>query len=222
MGANFQKIIDKISEAFSFFDFSFLISGAASFGICCYGLNRIGMKVESGSMALNVIVAIFAIYISGLMSFALGKQIRKAIANPGGKKFKALFSEAVSYASCKRWVGNDVQTDEIEYSKMWAHLRDTPEAKDSLAFLNRMWVMQAVFEGLLLSSLLSIAWGIAILDIYGYKDYVLYDAWCMIILGALATITSYIEGTRYAESQIKDVVVTYYQLKKDSHGKQQA
>lgn len=77
MSTNFQKIIDKISEAFSFFDFSFLISGAASFGICCYGLNRIGMKIESDNITLNVIVIIFSIYISGLISFAIGKWVRK-------------------------------------------------------------------------------------------------------------------------------------------------
>lgn len=66
MAANFQKIIDRISEAFSFFDFSFLISGSATFAICCYTLNRLGMDVSSDSSFLNVCVSIVGIYIAGL------------------------------------------------------------------------------------------------------------------------------------------------------------
>ena len=212
MGANFQKIIDKISEAFSFFDFSFLISGAATMGICCYGLNRIGMKIESNNMALNVIVAIFAIYIAGLLSFAIGKQLRKVIANPKGKAFKNLFIKTHKYVSPNIEVNDNVDELNMKYSKMWAYLRDTPKAKDSLAFLNRFWVMQAVFEGLLTSSILSFIWGFVILHICDCKGYVLYDAWCMIILGIISAVTCHIESTRYAKSQIKDVIITYYGL----------
>lgn len=223
MGANFQKIIDKISEAFSFFDFSFLISGAASFGICCYGLNRIGMRIESNSMALNVIVAIFAIYISGLISFAIGRRLRKKTVDHKGEKFKELIIKYTLYASGQQ-ENSKKRVEELEmmYTQMWTCLRDNPAAKDSLAFLNRMWVMQAVFEGLLVSSLLAILWGTAILCIC--KDYegTLYDAWCMIVTGVISAIACHIEGTRYAEYQIKDVTATYYKLKKNSHGKQQA
>lgn len=214
MGANFQKIIDKISEAFSFFDFSFLISGAASFGVCCYGLNRIGMKVESDSMTLNVIVAIFAIYISGLISFAIGRRVRKKTVDHKGEKFKELIIKYTQYASGQQ-ENNKKRVEELEmmYTQMWTFLRDNPESKDSLAFLNRMWVMQAVFEGLLASSLLAILWGTAIL--YICKDYenILYDAWCMIVMGIISAIACHIEGTRYAEYQIKDVTATYYKFK---------
>lgn len=52
MAANFQKIIDRISDAFSFFDFSFLISGMATLAICCYTLNRLGMNVSSKGQSL--------------------------------------------------------------------------------------------------------------------------------------------------------------------------
>ena len=61
MSANFQKIIDKISEAFSFFNFSFLISGSATFAICCYTLNQLGINISSDNMFLIV-----GVYIAGL------------------------------------------------------------------------------------------------------------------------------------------------------------
>lgn len=66
MSANFQKIIDKISEAFSFFDFSFLISGSATFAICCYTLNQLGINISSDNMFLNVCISIVGVYIAGL------------------------------------------------------------------------------------------------------------------------------------------------------------
>lgn len=140
---------------------------------------------------------------------------QKKIEDSKGEKHKELIIKYILYASGKQ--ENDkkkVEELEMIYTQMWASLRDNPEAKDSLAFLNRMWVMQAVFEGLLVSSFSAILWGITILCICKEYNGILYDAGCMIIIGSISTIFCYIEATRYAEFQIKDVVATYCKYKK--------
>ena len=104
MSANFQKIIDRISEAFSFFDFSFLISGSATFAI----LNRLGMDVSSDSSFLNVCVSIVGIYIAGLISFALGKKIRVRMVDKDGKHFEEIFNETVRFVNDSCLAGSNV------------------------------------------------------------------------------------------------------------------
>lgn len=208
MAANFQKIIDRISEAFSFFDFSFLISGSATFAICCYTLNRLGMDVSSDSSFLNVCVSIVGIYIAGLISFALGKKIRLWITNKAGTHFEEIFNETVKFINDSK-AGNNKQNLKLQYAQMWAHLRDNQEAKESMMFLNRLWVMQAVFEGLMFSSAIAIVSGGILWIVIGWN---MCDVWYMIIGGLIAAIACYWEGKRYAETQIKEVIITYYQL----------
>ena len=209
MSANFQKIIDRISEAFSFFDFSFLISGSATFAICCYTLNRLGMDVSSDSSFLNVCVSIVGIYIAGLISFALGKKIRLWITNKAGTHFEEIFNETVKFINDSK-AGNNKQNLKLQYAQMWAYLRDNQEAKESMMFLNRLWVMQAVFEGLMISSATAIVSGGILGIVIGWN---MCDVWYMIIGGLIAAIACYWEGKRYAETQIKEVIITYYQLK---------
>ena len=209
MAANFQKIIDRISEAFSFFDFSFLISGSATFAICCYTLNRLGTDVSSDSSFLNVCVSIVGIYIAGLISFALGKKIRVWMVDKDGKRFEEIFNETVRFTKGAEYDYN-TQNLKLRYTQMWAHLRDNQEAKESMTFLNRLWVMQAVFEGLMISSAIAIVGGVILGIVLGWKQ---CDVWYMIIGGLIAAIACYWEGKRYAETQIKEVIITYYQLK---------
>ena len=209
MAANFQKIIDRISEAFSFFDFSFLISGSATFAICCYTLNRLGTDVSSDSSFLNVCVSIVGIYIAGLISFALGKKIRVWMVDKDGKRFEEIFNETVRFTKGAEYDYN-TQNLKLRYTQMWAHLRNNQEAKESTTFLNRLWVMQAVFEGLMISSAIAIVGGVILGIVLGWKQ---CDVWYMIIGGLVAAIACYWEGKRYAETQIKEVIITYYQLK---------
>ncbi len=207
MAANFQKIIDRISEAFSFFDFSFLISGSSTFAICCYTLNRLGMDVSSDSSFLNVCVSIVGIYIAGLISFALGKKIRLWITNKAGTHFEEIFNETVKFVNGSE---SDDKSLKLRYAQMWAYLRDNQEAKESMMFLNRLWVMQAVFEGLMFSSVIAIGNGGILGIVIGWN---MCDVWYMIIGGLITAIACYWEGKRYAETQIKEVIITYYQLK---------
>ena len=102
------------------------------------------------------------------------------------------------------------QNLKLQYAQMWAYLRNNQNVKESMAFLNRLWVMQAVFEGLMISSAIAIVSGVMLGIVLSWKQ---YDVWYMIIGGLISMVACYWEGKRYAETQIKEVVITYYQLK---------
>lgn len=221
MEANFQKIIDKISEAFSFFDFSFFVSGAATYGISCYFLWQFDELKPFESTTINVLISIILIYLCGVISFSYGKWIRlkcfqitkgynwmqKLFGRPDS--FVECFENAIKYANKRPGtiLTCSALTDaekKCYYTEMWSFLRNKPEAKETVAFLNRYWVMQAVCEGLIFSSILAIAGGIA----WTFKA---HDAIYLVISGMafLAFLILCREGRRYAETQILEVVIAY-------------
>lgn len=126
-----------------------------------------------------------------------------------GKRFEEIFNETVRFTKGAEYDYN-TQNLKLRYTQMWAHLRNNQEAKESTTFLNRLWVMQAVFEGLMISSAIAIVGGVILGIVLGWKQ---CDVWYMIIGGLIAAIACYWEGKRYAETQIKEVIITYYQLK---------
>lgn len=233
MQANFQKIIDKISEAFSFFDFSFFISGAATYGITCYFLWQFNELKTFQSTTANVLISIIFIYLCGVISFSCGKWIRlkcfqflrshkKEEEKEESKKnkkqpytFAECFDNAITYVN-KRPGTNlscySLTDDEKKYfyTEMWAYLRNKPEAKETLAFLNRYWVMQAVCEGLIFSSIIAFTGGIIAYVNLKPRDFT------FLLISGMAILVFLIlnrEGRRYAETQILEVVIAYKYFK---------
>ena len=241
MEANFQKIIDKISEAFSFFDFSFFVSGAATYGISCYFLWQFDELKPFGSTTTNVLISIILIYLCGVISFSYGKWIRlkyfqitrgctkllkkfnwiqklqrrfnwiqKLLRTPD--RFVECFDKAIQYVNKglepnKQFPRNTLLESEKSYfyTEMWSFLRNRPEAKETVAFLNRYWVMQAVCEGLIFSSTLAFVGGIIAWEFKGNNVIYLVIS----VASFLAFLILCREGRRYAETQILEVVIAY-------------
>ena len=80
MKTTLNKIIDRIADVFSVFDFSFIISGITSF-IMIYTFisfrNRDILLLLYSN--LSWIFVIFVIYILGLIMFALGRYVRQVL-----------------------------------------------------------------------------------------------------------------------------------------------
>lgn len=224
MEANFQKIIDKISEAFSFFDFSFFVSGAATYGISCYFLWQFNELEPFKSTTINVLISIILIYLCGVISFSYGKLIRlkcfkitrkcnwiqKLFGRPDS--FVECFDKAIQYVnkgleSSKQLPHNSLLESEKGsfYTEMWTFLRNKPEAKETVAFLNRYWVMQAVCEGLIFSAALAFVGGITAW-IFKENDVIYF---VISVMAFLAFLILCREGRRYAETQILEVVIAY-------------
>lgn len=238
---NFQKIIDTISEALSFFDFSFIVSGSVTYGAICYYLWRLKWLSIPDETWFAVVTSVILVYVCGLISFIYGKKIRiwflKIIMSNGWKnKFQAFWGNNKNVEMFKQSYDNAVnamvdeeerkkllkgikgtlseEQAQFEYTIMWGELRDCKKCERTVAFINRFWVMQAVCEGLLFSSVIVIVGGVITIL------YLLYNTGCdmeiflqyisCIIAGIIGLFAFYKEGKRYAESQIQEIVSAYY------------
>lgn len=215
-GLNFQKAIDGVSGALGFFDFSFLISGAATYTVLCYTLGCMGQLHPFNSLVVNILISIVTVYICGLISFAGGRWLRtkirwfsKIIRCPISKDFSQLFDEAYVFPLTDKANKLDRTAykgkEEIFYTYMWFRLREEKGAAATLDHINRYWVMQAVFEGLVFSFLFSTVCLAYLLTVNGCTTV----WWLAMLVSVVALPICFHEATRYAETQIFEVVLAY-------------
>lgn len=216
MDTTFTKIFDRISEALNFFDFSFIVSGLITFGIIYCSINSYYTFDLSGySKTVIIIAAIVMVYVSGLVSFSIGKWLRLKILYIGNKEyFNNVFRDALWFvnhdSNCKskelsEYLNDNFYKDKNKdiYSKMWLDLRHCEEAKESMRHLNRFWMMQAVYEGLFTSSIVAIISSLFLIC-KSHDSFVI-----MILLSIICMVFCYIEARRYAETQILEIVIAY-------------
>lgn len=217
MDTALSKIIDRISETLNFFDFSFIVSGLVTFGIIYCSINNIYTFDISGYSKTAIIIAIIVlVYVSGLVSFSIGKWLRlKMLCIWNKEYFNDVFNKVLSFVNSdpysvneeiSKYLDADFSKDKYKgvYSKMWLDLRHCEEAKDTIRHLNRFWMMQAVYEGLFTSSIIGL-----LSSFYFWCD---KDSGYFMITFILSIISSFfcsLEAKRYAETQIWEVVIAY-------------
>lgn len=213
MDSSIHKIVDRIADIFCIFDFSFLISGVATFFVLYYEISEYGLLEIAVDGVDKVVVSILLIYICGLISFVIGKSLRKYLIGQKriNQRFLEIFNQTVRYCQSEEHsliVYDSLEECKLYYTEMWFFLRQTPEASKTLTFINRYWVMQATYEGLAFSFLL----GSIIEFVAGLFSAFMLHALIAFIL-VVGGIFCFYEGTRYAESQISEVVIAYKNLK---------
>lgn len=214
-----NKVFDSLGEAFSVFDFSFFISGAVTLGFIALDLHYYGhngiLHLEGW---LGVVIYILAIYVSGLMSWSIGKLMRWSILKlvwwkKGGVAgdFKKRFDDNVqAYKTVATTAANNMK-NEVKYAEMWVEIEKKTDMSSRMNILNKAWVMVALFEGL------SFSW---VVGLFVYLDGWLVGKWlesscwiwnvisCGILLGL--TAVSLHRATKYSQDLIKDVIAAYY------------
>ena len=217
MDTTFTKIFDRISEALNFFDFSFIVSGLMTLGIIyCSISNYYTFDLSGYSKTVIIIAAIVMVYVSGLISFSVGKWLRLKILSNGNKEyFNKVFCNALSFVNSEPYCKSEefskyLDIDKFDntkyksvYSKMWLDLRHCEEAKETMRHLNRFWMMQAVYEGLFTSSIVAIIASSCLIC----KSPVYFII--MALLSVICMRFCYIEARRYAETQILEIVIAY-------------
>ncbi len=226
-----SKILDRIVDFFSIFDISFLISGIATMTILCYGAWLYDLFTWLGDGFAHILYYVILSYICGLASFAFGKHIRtkllkrkrfkyiitreKRMGRNNTSQFMDCFSDAISYVNNEAANGDlkltkyeDEKDAEKYYTEMWYYIREHKNKSLSYQLLNRYWVSQAIYDGLLFPAFLSFWLGIFISCSFDG-----FIGGLISISGLLCGYFFYKEGKRYAEAQIKEVVIVYYNLK---------
>lgn len=228
----FKKTIEDILEGLNFFDFSFFISGFATFFTLMFFMENLFDKTYDYKSIYGILAAIILIYVCGVVSFSMGKIIRTLIRKYlekarwnwlKVKSFDELFEEGQKWAlENKKKTMPGATTNDLPgqlsfsdqkgmaYSAMWIEIRRKDERGTYYKPLYRQWVMQAVCEGLMFSFLLIILFSFVAIYINtkGHSSYHLYIA--SSILAIIGIWGCCREAQRYAENQIKEVVISYY------------
>lgn len=76
MENSIQGMIDKLSEGLNFFDFSYFISGFVTYSSIVYFVMIVFCKVINLPLWGLIVFSLVSIYISGLLSFSIGKWLR--------------------------------------------------------------------------------------------------------------------------------------------------
>ena len=227
----FKSMIDKISEGLNFFDFSFFVSGFVTYVTLLYFFDEIFCKTIDYTTVTGVLASIVLSYTFGIISFSLGKKIRSVVlwlfkwnwlGDWKDKSFDELFQEGVDWA-----LVNKIRTSPnasvadlkgqlaiseyqaIAYSAMWIEIRKLDDKGIYYKPLYRQWVMQAICEGLVFSFFLIFVLSIVALILKECNSLYIFS----LIFSLVAFATSCHEARRYAENQIKEVIISYFFLK---------
>ena len=204
---SFQKIIDILSNAFSILDFSYIVSGGFTLGIVLFDLHYHYDEFFIRNISITIVCGIFLAYICGLSSWIIGRLIRKIVQNTD-KDFEETYDRTMN-ALASNALSLSVSDKKLAYSYMWIELHKKEEAKEQIIFMNRMWVMQAVFEGLIFSFIVAI--GVLIDLKWGLNKDISWLEFIVIFAVLLSSVwLSAIEARRYARTQIREVILSYY------------
>ena len=204
---SFQKIIDILYNAFSILDFSYIVSGGFTLGIVLFDLHYHYYEFFIRNISITIVCGIFLAYICGLSSWIIGRLIRKIVQNTD-KDFEETYDRTMN-ALASNALSLSVSDKKLAYSYMWIELHKKEEAKEQIIFMNRMWVMQAVFEGLIFSFIVAI--GVLIDLKWGLNKDISWLEFIVIFAVLLSSVwLSAIEARRFARTQIREVILSYY------------
>ncbi len=201
METSLNKIMDRITNVFSVFDFSYIISGIAAFMIIytylSFTYSNVLLLLDSNH---SWIFIIFIIYILGLIMFTLGRYIRQEVF--GQKKSK--------YQLFKKYGFSSESVEEIDalFSQYWNNLRND-NSERTYDYYNRLWVMTAIYEGLagsaFLASALIILCFCRIVNSYGYPYGIIIILSILLLMYILIYIL-FREAKKNAETIITDLI----------------
>lgn len=235
---NFQKQFDTVTGALNIFDMSYLVSGAAMMTVLVYTFPGFRDFIfHYNQVTLSVFACIVITYILGMICWVAGKQIRYWYINSHEdtvkeKVRKALDSLPQSPQIAKiKGMGMD-----MAYSYMWMKLdkSDNADCRSRFLYISRFWVLRAIYEGLIPSVIVlgfvlfakcqTIVVCSALCNGHGLKTVMLclakaigitwlYNYILFLVTFCLMFFVVYLlakEAKRCVETQIREVVVAYY------------
>lgn len=228
LGKALQTLFGKLGDFFDIFDLSFFVGGVATTGaLLAWGYFReADIPTNLHAAVPEIVIAILVCYINGLVSFAAGRWLRKAVWYPllagvfrvknAGGNFQEHFHATLSshqleqlpfvqaYLSQK-----NPETAWRLYIRLWAELRQRPELAPSMALLKKYWILAATYDGLATALLI---WLLALADLtFGVFGETLFHWYTGVSIGLFVALLVYIcqrEAGRYVKYQIEDIVAS--------------
>jgi hypothetical protein len=167
------------------------------------------------SGALAFAIAILGSYVMGLLCFAMGRWIRRAIL---GRPWTIDFDEHVKSAIEAHGLRADAFIEgyferknagkDALYTRLWAELRHSPDLKPSLDLLTAYWVRAAVYDGLIAAmSVWAFAVFLALSHDRGFLSRPEVGYGILVFIG-LSMITCAREASRSDRYQVDEITAT--------------
>ena len=220
---SFQSVIDRIAEAVSILDFSFIISGSLGYFILTFILHLVVPSFDpfvlKMPLTLVVICSIFGVYIMGVVLGSLGHFIRTYLT------FKWFYFKMNDEMKCcssfynnNKYLAHNIDLiipdDEKDckflYTQLWNTLSLQENVNHRLKYINRFWVMQKMYEGLFADFLVSII-AVITLTCWGFFTW----QTCLIVLPFLVVFALIMgrEANKSAKTQLWEIMALYYNSK---------
>lgn len=222
---SFQKIIDVFVLALNVLDFSFLISGAGTLGILYVGLKYyiVVEWIQAPSCFWDTCVFIICTYICGLFSWGGGKVIRRNFpclwkCSDGKYDYDCYIEERIKWISkaiipSSMLENRIIAFPSISYAAMWTLVSQKEEIKERYNFINKYWVMQAIFEGLIGTGIMGVVmvWWIFYnsIEVNYISINIMINYVALTVFFVFLIYISFRESQKYVEQQIKEVVINY-------------
>jgi hypothetical protein len=220
----FKLIFSKIGDFLDLFDLSFIVSGALGFSALFLWANFLELPVAGKIHGwLQIILLLFACYVNGLIFFAAGRLMRRAIsrifAGKGGKgsNFDGFFLRVLQAHGLadqqpfKEYIDRSASRGIWRlYVRLWAEARQVERLAPSFVLLKRYWVMSATYDGLAVALFLWIAFiGRWLAGFKHASASMSLDVAIpvMVCLGILA-VGCLVESGRYLEYQVEELVAS--------------
>lgn len=224
---NIQKIIDTITEVFSVFDLSYLVSGIATLSLLCYEVSKHQLIDLSNLMGYWCFLLVpVGIYVCGLMSWTVGKTLRKVYLGwskkRGGYKRDAkdvilksigslqILEQPKECKSCDRI--NLMDYISYVWTELTKQTKGDTTLSDQLRSIRREWVMETVYEGLAFSSILLsfVAADVLVsaLPTLKWYIYILIVALALLLAVVLLSTMLY-KTTENGRAYARDLICTY-------------
>lgn len=232
-----QALLGRISGFFDIFDLSFIVSGASSLTalVLVYKLHGPTAFPEWVSSGYGGALIVLGCYVLGILSFVLGRLLRRLVMLCSGASFSTRLARSVGdavlqhglspkadddspQAKCLRILTDQHQlgkkpTDPVRstalrlYTMMWTQVRQQVELTPSQVLLNRYWVMAALCDGMIVSSLL---WTTVLCASSSRLQHMQlgFLMWIGLALSILSTGLFLKEAERYSSVQVDDLVST--------------
>lgn len=151
---------DVITETLNIFDLSFLVSGSVMLGLCFFAFPIMrDFFIHGNHLFLSIVLCIWFSYVLGLICRTIGMNISKCFYNFGHCDKETNIKEL--YSSCfPKIFGKKINSDstsyhiekaDFAYSYMWMKLDTSknPDCKNRFLYVSRIWVLRAIYEGLI-------------------------------------------------------------------------
>ena len=146
------KFAEKLADVLDVFDLSFFVAGSAALGASLVWLSHNGVDVPEGLSTDRALVAVIAAYVLGLVTYAMGRAMRKLVLRriyrplDTAAQMAELFErhKLARVADFAAYAPNWTAL----YSRLWVLVRTDPALRETYALVRRYWVLGAAYDGI--------------------------------------------------------------------------